>query len=41
MSSKKNRDTYLKLRGSINDASWEDKYRTVHGENRSIQERQV
>lgn len=33
--------TYLKLCGSINDASWEDEDRIVQGENRSIKRREV
>lgn len=35
------RCTYLKLCGSINDASWDDEYRIVQGENRSTRRREV
>lgn len=33
--------TYLKLCGSINDASWEDEERIVQGVNRSMKRREV
>lgn len=37
----KSRCTHLKLCGSINDASWDDEYRIVQGENRSMKSREA